>query len=62
MRSMKCKIIATHNPQDFFQGNEPEELTIQNEIEISDVDLQKMLNGGYVVVLALLDNTNERII
>ena len=59
---MKCKIIATHNPQDFFQGNEPEELTIQNEIEISDVDLQKMLNGGYVVVLALLDNTNERII
>ncbi len=56
---MKRRIVATHNPQDFFEGNEPEQLTVSDQIEISNRHLQKMLSGGYVVIVMPPDNANR---
>ena len=50
---MIYQIIATHNPQDFFNGNEPEDLleyyeaTNENLTEI----VSKCIKGGYVVII-----------
>ena len=50
---MTYKIIATHNPQDFFDGIEPEglpeyyEATNENLTEI----VSKCIKGGYVVII-----------
>ena len=49
---MKVKLIVTHNPQDFFQGNEDPDLY---QIEITDADFPECisapLDGGYCVIL-----------
>lgn len=50
---MVYQIIATHNQQDFFNGNEPEDLpecyeaTNENLTEI----VSKCIKGGYVVII-----------
>ena len=50
---MVYQIIATHNPQDFFEGLEPEDLpeyyeaTNENLTEI----VSKCVNGGYTVII-----------
>ena len=50
---MVYQIIATHNPQDFFEGIEPENLpeyyeaTNENLIEI----VSKCIDGGYTVII-----------
>jgi hypothetical protein len=50
---MTYRIIATHNPQDFFEGIEPEDLpeyyeaTGENLTEI----VSKCVNGGYTVII-----------
>ena len=50
---MDYKIIATHNPQDFFEGIEPEDLTEYYEAtneNISEI-ISKCIEGGYVVII-----------
>lgn len=55
---MIYKIIATHNPQDFFEGIEPEDLpeyyeaTNENLIEI----VSKCIDGGYTVIIYKKEN------
>lgn len=50
---MIYQIIATHNPQDFFEGIEPEDLpehyetTNENLTEI----VSKCIDGGYTVII-----------
>ena len=50
---MTYQIIATHNPQDFFEGIEPEDLP--HYYEASDDNLtnivSKCINGGYTVII-----------
>ena len=44
---MIYQIIATHNPQDFFEGIEPEDLP---EIVL------KCIDGGYTVIIYKKEN------
>ena len=50
---MTYQTIATHNPQDFFNGIEPENLpeyyeaTNENLIEV----VSKCIDGGYTVII-----------
>lgn len=46
------KITCTHNPQDFFNGEEPEELTksyITDDLELS---AREELKNGYQVIVS----------
>lgn len=50
---MTYQIIATHNPQDFFEGIEPEDLPKYYEAtneNLSEI-VSKCINGGYVVII-----------
>jgi hypothetical protein len=50
---MVYQIIATHNPQDFFEGKEPEDLTEYYEAKddnLADIVLY-CINGGYTVII-----------
>ena len=55
---MIFQIIATHNPQDFFNGIEPEDLpeyyeaTNENLTEI----VLKCIEGGYTVIIYKKEN------
>lgn len=55
---MIYQIIATHNPQDFFEGTEPEDLpeyyeaTNENLTEI----VSKSIDGGYTVIIYKKEN------
>ena len=55
---MVYQIIATHNPQDFFNGNEPEDLpeyyetTNESLIEI----VSNCIDGGYTVIIYKKEN------
>lgn len=55
---MIYQIIATHNPQDFFEGIEPEylpeyyEATNDNLTEI----VSKCIDGGYTVIIYKKEN------
>ncbi len=55
---MIYSIIATHNPQDFFEGIEPEDLpefyeaTDENLAEI----VSKCIDGGYTVIICKKEN------
>jgi hypothetical protein len=55
---MIYQIIATHNPQDFFEGIEPEDLpeyyeaTNENLIEI----ISKCIDDGYTVIIYKKEN------
>jgi hypothetical protein len=50
---MIYQVIATHNPQDFFNGTEPDDLpehyAATNE-NLADV-VSKCINDGYVVIV-----------
>lgn len=50
---MEYKVILTHNPQDFFEGIEPEDLT-ETVIIKSAEDLRPildMVSGGYKAII-----------
>ena len=50
---MVYRIIATHNPQDFFEGIEPEDLPEYYEAtneNLTDI-VSKCIEGGYVVII-----------
>ncbi len=50
---MLFQIIATHNPQDFFEGKEPEDLCQYCTTEEKDLSriVKGCLQGGYVVIV-----------
>ena len=55
---MIYRIVATHNPQDFFEGIEPEDLpeyyeaTNENLTEI----VSKCIKSGYTVIIYKKEN------
>lgn len=55
---MVYQIIATHNPQDFFEGIEPEDLPEHYEVtgENSTEIVSKCVNGGYTVIIYKKEN------
>jgi hypothetical protein len=50
---MNFQVIGTHNPQDFFNGEEPFDLTERKKV--SDVNLvdaiKENIQNGYVVIV-----------
>ena len=55
---MKYTIVFTHNPQDFFEGIEPEDLTVVREAtnEELETEIAQMVAGGYKAVVFQNDN------
>lgn len=54
---MKYKVILTHNPQDFFEGIEPEDLTETRIAETAE-DLAEILEkvyGGYKAIITRME-------
>ena len=55
---MIYQVIATHNPQDFFEGIEPEDLP--ECYEAADENLteivSKCIDGGYTVIIYKKEN------
>ncbi len=45
--------IKIHNPQDFFNGNEPEELSSVSNVPLNpdSTDAKDLLSGYYVVLV-----------
>ncbi len=48
---MKYKLICTHNPQDFYNGNEPYELAKVYVTEALEKDVKNELYHGYKVIV-----------
>ena len=52
-------VILTHNPQDFFEGIGPDDLTIEMYPESTDDDVWsrvlQLVDGGYVAIMTTLD-------
>ena len=50
---MKYTIVFTHNPQDFFEGIEPEYLTVVREAagEELEAEIVPMVDGGYKAIV-----------
>ena len=55
---MKYTIVFTHNPQDFFEGIEPEYLTVVREAtnEELEAEIAPMVDGGYKAIVFPLEN------
>ena len=55
---MKYTIVFTHNPQDFFEGIEPEYLTVVREAtnEELEAEIVPMVDGGYKAIVFPLEN------
>lgn len=50
---MKFEVVGTHNPQDFYNGTEPNDLVkvfITDEEDLIET-IQELLNGGYQVIV-----------
>ena len=50
---MKFEVVGTHNPQEFYNGTEPNDLV---EVFITDEEdlietVKNLLNGGYQVII-----------
>lgn len=52
---MKFRIISTHNPQDFFNGDEPFELSKVQEADTLDAIVEQELKDGYKVIVTIPD-------
>lgn len=48
----KFRITCTHNPQDFFNGVEPVELTRIYNTDQLETDVSYELNQGYQVIIS----------
>ena len=55
---MKYAIVFTHNPQDFFEGIEPEYLTVVREAtnEKLEAEIVPMVDEGYKAIVFPLEN------
>ena len=51
--SMKYTIVFTHNPQDYFEGIEPDELTVYREVDTDELSLliAPMCADGYNAIV-----------
>ena len=51
--NMKYTIVFTHNPQDFFEGIEPEDLIVVQEAtnEELEAEIVPMVDGGYKAIV-----------
>ena len=65
---MPYHVILTHNPQDFFAGVEPDELTLEfypesdddwaNILRLIDDDwanILRLVDGGYVAIVTTME-------
>lgn len=55
---MNYQVIATHNPQDFFSGTEPDDLPEYYEAtseNLADI-VSKYISDGYVVIVYLKED------
>ena len=50
---MKYTIVFTHNPQDFFEGIEPEDLIVVQEATSEELESEivPMVDGGYKAIV-----------
>lgn len=58
---MYFQVIATHNPQDFFCGQEPTDLTltfIVKEDALMEIVKQCVI-GGYIAIVYPFENKNN---
>lgn len=58
---MHFQVIATHNPQDFFCGQELNDLTltfIVKEDELMET-VKQCVNGGYIAIVYPFGNKNN---
>lgn len=51
---MKYTIVFTHNPQDFFEGIEPEDLIVVREATSEELvaEIVPMVDGGYKAIVS----------
>lgn len=56
---MQYQLIATHNPQDFFEDKEPDELVqvITATDETIQNDIKTLIQGGYKVIVLEREDT-----
>jgi hypothetical protein len=55
---MKFRLICTHNPQDFFNGDEPIELAKVYETDNLNDAIAREIMNGYKVIVTMLDADN----
>jgi len=55
IRKMKYKVVLTHNPQDYFEGAEPDDL-------ISEISFKRSESGAFDTILAMIDGGYTAII
>ena len=50
---MTYTIVFTHNPQDFFEGIEPDDLIVVREATNEELELEivPMVDGGYYAIV-----------
>ena len=48
---MKYTVVCTHNPQDFYNGEEPSELSKSYVTAHLEDDVSKELENGYQVIV-----------
>lgn len=50
---MKKLIVYTHNPQDYFEGIEDDDLVSKRVAEIKDAlqEIDEMTDGGYAAII-----------
>ena len=50
---MKYTIVFTHNPQDFFEGIEPDDLIVVREVtnEELESEIVPMVDGGHKAIV-----------
>ena len=50
---LKYTIVFTHNPQDFFEGIDPEDLTVYREVDADELSLSisQMCVDGYKAIV-----------
>ena len=51
MKQREYKITCTHNPQDFYNGEEPSELSKSYVTAHLEDDVSKELENGYQVIV-----------
>ena len=51
--SMTYSVVFTHNPQDFFEGIEPDDLIVVREVtnEELESEIVPMVDGGYKAIV-----------
>ena len=58
---MYFQVIATHNPQDFFCGQEPNDLTLTFIVKEDALmeTVKQCIIGGYIVIVYPFENENN---